>query len=104
MDMVKSMLKEELAHSLEARAHYRKALSELPRGALVKKRINGGDYWYRVSREGGKVKTAYVGKALGHEVAAALHEREKRKYYRELIKEVEQKIRYLEKAINVSAV
>jgi hypothetical protein len=104
MDTVKSMLKEELGHSLEVREHYRNVLSQIPRGALVKKRINGRDYWYRVSREGGKVKTAYVGKVSGREAAAALREMEKRRHYKELLKEVQQKIRYLEKAINVGAV
>ncbi|MDQ7827001.1 MAG: hypothetical protein RDV48_29665 [Candidatus Eremiobacteraeota bacterium] len=104
MEMVKSMLKEELAHSLEVLEHYRRALSGLPSGALVKKRIHGGEYWYRVFREGSKVRTEYVGKVNGEEAAAALRDQEKRKRYRELEREVRQKIRYLEKVIHARAV
>jgi len=104
MDMVKSMLREELEHSLEMREHYRSALSLLPPGALVKKRINGGEYWYVVSREDGKVKTRYVGKVGGREAASVQSEMEKRRHYKGLLREAEQKIRYLQKVINVSAV
>lgn len=104
MDMVKSVLKEELEHSLEMLEHYRVSLSGLPRGSLVKKRINGREYWYVVRREEGKIKTHYVGKADGEEAAAMRKEMEKRRHYEELLREVERKIRYLKKVIDVRAV
>jgi len=104
MDMVKSMLREELEHSMEMREHYRSALSLLSPGALVKKRINDREYWYIVRREGRKVKTHYVGKVGGNEVSSVRKDMEKRRHYEALLREVELKIRYLKKVIDVRAV
>lgn len=104
MDMVKSMLREELEHSMEMREHYRKELSLLPTGALVKKRINNREYWYVMMREDRKVKTHYVGKVGGNEASLVRKDMEKRRHYEALLREVERKIRYLKKVIDVRAV
>jgi len=104
MDMVRSVLKEELEHSIEMREHYLASLSGFPRGSLVKKRINGSEYWYVVRREEGKVKTRYAGKVNGDKADAMRKEIEKRRHYEELLREVERKIRYLKKVIDVRAV
>ena len=101
MDMVRSVLKEELEHSLELRDYYEKTIDGLPHGALSKKKINGKEYYYLMHRNGSKVITDYVGNILG-ELAVKMHEDlNKRKHYKELLKEVKEKIRYLEKVLNV---
>lgn len=104
MDMVKSMLREELEHSLEMREHYRRELSLLPAGALVKKRINNKEYWYIVRREEGKIKTHYVGKANGEEASSVRKDIEKRHHFEAMVREAERKIRYLKKVIDVRAI
>ncbi len=104
MDMVKSMLREERAHASEVRDHYAAELEKLPRGALVRKRIHGREYLYMMRREGRKVKTDYVGPVSDERAARIAGDIEKRRHYEQMLRDVEKKIRYLEKVINVNTV
>ena len=101
MDMVKSVLHEELDHSLKTREHYLSVISELPRGILSKKKINGREYNYLLYREGSKVKTSYLGKLSENEIQDLIQKIDRRKYYKKMLKEVQQKVNYLNKVLNV---
>jgi hypothetical protein len=103
MDMVKSMLKEELEHSLEVRGYYAAELEKLPRGSLVRKKIHGREYFYVVRREGVKVKTDYVGTSSDGRAAQLSEEINRRRHYEKMLKDVEQKITYLRKVLCVNA-
>lgn len=61
MAMVFDVLEEEKQRLLSLEAKYRKQLSELPKGAVSRKRRGNREYLYLAYRESGKVKFEYVG-------------------------------------------
>ena len=68
MNVIKSVLKEELANSLAMKKDYERELAKLPKGSLVKKKIKGHEYYYLQVREKGKVRFIYKGKLSDEEV------------------------------------
>lgn len=95
MRVIKSVLKEELDKSLRMQKSYERELVRLPKGSLVKKSISGRDYFYLVSREGGKVKFSYKGKINKDEVKRYKEIKTRRAQYRKLLSEVKKQIRFL---------
>ncbi|MGH7885557.1 MAG: hypothetical protein ACRENO_07670 [Thermodesulfobacteriota bacterium] len=61
---IKSVLQEELNNSQRIKIRFEKELNNLPKGSLIKKRINENIYYYKVFREGKKVNFEYMGKKL----------------------------------------
>ena len=77
--VIKGVLKEELINSLHMKKGYERELRKLPKGSLIKKSINGREYYYIVYRENGNVKFLYKGKNVPPELISKY---EKTKYYR----------------------
>ena len=68
MGVIKGVLREELGNSIQLKKSYEKALAELPKGSLVRKKIKGHHYHYIVLRNKGKVQFIYKGKVSEEEV------------------------------------
>ncbi len=98
MDMIKNILQEELDYAVELREHYLDNLKALPRGSLSVKNINGRAYTYLQYREGRKVVSIILSQ---QEIPDYRDKIKKRERYKRLLKEVEEKICYLKKALNV---
>ncbi|MDF2569367.1 MAG: hypothetical protein K0R55_971 [Sporomusa sp.] len=60
MPFVYDVLSEELDRLKIKEKIYAEKISSLPKGSLVRKKINGSIYHYRVYREGRQIKTQYI--------------------------------------------
>lgn len=99
MNVIKSMLKEELANSLAMKKNYESQLAKLPKGSLIKKNVKGHEYYYLVIREEGKVKFIYKGKKISDkEIQKYKQAKEYRAKYRKLLSEVKKQIKFLRSA------
>ena len=99
MGVIKGVLKEELQNSLQMKRDYERELAKLPKGSLVKKNVNGHVYHYLLSRENGKVKLVYRGKASEAEIRKYQQAKEYRAKYRKLLSQVKKQIRFLRSAL-----
>lgn len=99
MGVIKGVLKEELANSLQMKKSYERELAKLPRGSLVKKKVKGHEYYYLLSREKGKVKLMYRGKVPESEIKKYKEAKEYRAKYRKLLSQVKKQIRFLRSAL-----
>jgi len=96
MKIIKSVLEEELANSLAMKKNYERELAKLPKGSLIKKQVNGHEYYYVVAREHGKVTFIYKGKKVSaKEKQKYEHAKKYRKKYRRLLSEVKKQITFL---------
>ncbi len=96
MKIIKNMLDEELANSLEMKKNYERELAKLPKGSLIKKKVKGHEYYYLVKREEGKVKFIYKGKKVSEEeIKKYKQAKEYRAKYRKLLSEVKKQIKFL---------
>ena len=95
MKVLKGVLKEELANSLQMQKNYERELAKLPKGSLIKKKIRGCEYFYVVCRDGGKVKFIYKGKVSEDQQQKYKNAKELRAKYRKLLSEVKKQIRFL---------
>jgi hypothetical protein len=105
MDMVKSVLQEELESAKEKLKFYQEGINELPKGSISKKLIHGKEYYYLKHREGKSIKTDYLGK-LPDDARKIDEYREKilsRNRLKINLKIVIQEIKYLEKVLNARA-
>jgi hypothetical protein len=68
MEVLSSVLREELERLIELRKYYARELSKLPIGCLIRKRINKRDYYYLNYREKRKQVFKYIGKLKEGEV------------------------------------
>lgn len=101
MGFIKSVLREELDNSVKMLEGYRDALKSNPGGCLVKKKIGGKNYWYIAVREGRKVKFIYKGKNFSRQDLAALEKSRKlRNKYKELMRDIKNRIKYLRKVLH----
>lgn len=101
MGVIKSVLKEELANSLRMKKEYEKILKNYPGGSFIKKEISGHKYYYLAVRVGKKVKFIYKGKKLPQEAIANLNRsKEMRKKYKELIRKLRERIKYLRRVLS----
>jgi len=101
MDAVKDILKEELNYALELKKFYKENMRNLPKGSISKKKIKNRQYYYLQYRKAGKVKCDFLSKLSADEVKEIEEKVEKKKKYIKLLKQVEEKIIYLKKALSV---
>jgi len=100
MAIIKGVLREELENSLRMKEDYERELAKLPKGALVKKKIKGHEYYYLVLREKGKVKFIYKGKAVSEaELRKYKEAKEYRAKYRKSLSQVKKQIKFLRSAL-----
>lgn len=95
MKVLKGVLKEELANSLQMKRSYERELACLPKGSLVRKTIKGHRYYYLVIRNRGKVRFIYKGKVSEQEVEKYKQAKQFRAKYRKQLSEVKRQIRFL---------
>ncbi|MFA5554974.1 MAG: hypothetical protein WCZ89_07885 [Phycisphaerae bacterium] len=95
MNVIKSVLKEELKNSLTLKKSYERELAKLPKGSLIKKKIKGHEYYYLVLREQGKVKFIYKGKVTKEEIEKYKRAKQYRAKYRNLLAETKKQIKFL---------
>ncbi len=100
MNNIKSILVKELKNSIRQESTYRKALQELPGGALVKKEISGHHYYYLMSRSKKKVKYLYKGKISMEEIKRYDDLKQMRMSYRKSLAQVRKRISFLMKILN----
>lgn len=101
MGLIKGVLREELNNSLQLKDSYNKELKKRPGGSIVEKRIRGHKYYYLAFREGGKVRFVYKGKTFSSGFLAELEKSNRlRKKYKELIRQLNARIKYLRKALH----
>jgi len=62
MEILNGVLKEELERLKNLKKHYVQEMSKLPKGSLIRKKINGNIYYYLNYRNGKKSIFKYVGK------------------------------------------
>ena len=97
---IKELLKEELANSLRMERDYGRALAELPRGSLVRKKVGKQAYYYLAYREGPKVRFQYMGRNVDKAEIAKLREAKKlRAQYRKHRSDVRKQIRFLRRVL-----
>jgi len=99
MKIIKGVLDEELQNSLRMQKEYEKAISALPRGALVKKVIKGYSYYYLMMREGNKIRFDYKGKVSGKEIKRYEEAKKDRARYRKLLGDVKKQVSFLRRAL-----
>lgn len=95
MGVIKGVLKEELNNSKSMLKSFLKALKQLPRGSIIKKRRRARYYYYLQYREKGKVKQVYKGKIGEKELKKYEETKILRKKYRHSISVLKKQIRYL---------
>jgi hypothetical protein len=100
MNNIKAILVKELKNSIRQESTYRKALEELPGGALIKKEISGHHYYYLMSRSNKKVKFIYRGKISGEEIKRYDNLKQMRMNYRKSLAQVRKRISFLMKILN----
>lgn len=100
MGLIKGVLKEELENSLRLKEGYKRELKARPGGSIIKKSIHGHSYYYVAYRDGGKVRFIYKGKELSREFREAFDKSKRlRVKYKGLIRQLNARIKYLEKAL-----
>jgi parvulin-like peptidyl-prolyl isomerase len=95
MNVIKSVLKEELANSLAMKKNYEKELAKLPKGSLIKKIVKGHEYYYLEVREKGRVRFIYKGRCSNRDIQKYKQAKEYRAKYRKLLSEVKKQIKFL---------
>lgn len=104
MDLIKSVLQEELESSLETQKYYQKEISKLPKGSLSRKKIDNRVYYYLSYWESSKVKTDYIGKLSNKEIKDYQDRINKRRHYQSQLRKVNKKIKYLRRILNVKTI
>jgi len=99
MAAIKGVMREELANSIQMKKDYERELAKLPKGALVKKKIKGHEYYYLLMRDDGKVKLIYKGKVSEDIIKKYKDAKEYRAKYRKLLSQVKKQIRFLQGAL-----
>ena len=93
--IIKGVLKEELANSLELKKEYEKELAKLPKGCLIKKKIKGHEYYYVEVREGKKIKFIYKGKLSKNEIKKFNETKAYREKQKKILKDINKQIKFL---------
>ena len=96
MAFIYGVLEEEYDRMLEKKKDYEKKLSELPKGSLVKKQINGRSYNYLMFREEKKVITKYIKKEDFDIVKEQL---ERRKKIKSSLKSINEDLKIIGKVV-----
>lgn len=93
--VIKGLLAEELDNSLKMKRAYESELQKMPLGCLVRKNINGHDYYYLAQRQGEKVVYSYKGKVSAEDVHKYQNIKKQRMKYRHLLSQVKKQIKFL---------
>lgn len=99
MEVLKSVLKEELKRLKDLCSQYFKNLDELPKGSLVRKKISGRIYYYLAHRKEKKVVFDYVGKLNQKDRENLLDKIDERKKIEKLNRQVKKDIKKIEMMI-----
>ncbi len=99
MEILNSVLKEELNRLKKLNGQYLKQISNLPRGSLIRKKIKGHIYYYLSYWHQNKSTFKYVGKLSRKERENLLDKIDERKKYEKLNRRVKKDIKKLEKMI-----
>ena len=99
MEILNGVLREELERLKNLKKHYEQEILKLPKGSLIKKEINGHEYYYINYREEGKGVFKYIGKLNKDEVKELERRIKERRKLRKLNIKVKQDIAKLEKMI-----
>lgn len=101
MGLIKGVLNEELENSRRLKSRYEKILKAMPGGSLIKKKIKDHEYYYLAFREGKKVKFIYKGKRISdRDLAEFKKSKDLRGKYKEMIRQLNKRIKYLKKALH----
>ncbi|MBU1864117.1 MAG: hypothetical protein KKH94_10675 [Candidatus Omnitrophica bacterium] len=101
MGAIKDVLKEELANAIRIKKDYQRLLGVYKGGSFIRKEIRGHRYYYLAFRDRNGVRFVYKGKVLSKENRDELKKSCRlRKKYKELIKKLDRRIRYLRKVVN----
>ncbi len=100
MDPIKGVLAEELVNSKRMLKRHGEALSRLPKGSLVAKKIKGGVFHYLAAREDGKVRFHYKGKLSAAEVDKYQEAKQLRRKYVSQISKLKKQVKFLERALH----
>ncbi|HBD95640.1 MAG: hypothetical protein A2015_11305 [Spirochaetes bacterium GWF1_31_7] len=73
--------------------YYLTELSKFPKGYLSDKRINGNVYSYRAFREGGTVRTVYLGSVDSEEVQELKNQIAERRKIQDLLKRARENLK-----------
>jgi len=96
---IKEVIWEELENSRRMEKGYVSALKKLPKGNLIKKKINGHEYWYLQVREGKKVRFDYIKNPSDAMIHKYREAKESRVKYRKLLSQVRRQIKFLERIV-----
>lgn len=99
MEILNSVLKEELNRLKKLNGQYLKQISNLPRGSLIRKKIKGHIYYYFSYWYQNKSTFKYVGKLSRKARENLLDKIDERKKYEKLNRRVKKDIKKLEKMI-----
>jgi len=100
MGILESVLKEELDRLKELRKQYTLEISKLPRGCLIRKKINGNEYFYLNYRNGKKSVFKYIGKLSTKNIKELRSKIEKRRKLWKLDIKAKHNIKNLNKIIH----
>lgn len=99
LSIIKGILEEELERLEELSVFYKGKLAEYPRGSISIKERQGKHYIYLAHREDKKIIFTYIGKDVP-DVRDALNERIKqRKEYQLKLRQVDENIREIKRAL-----
>lgn len=96
LSVIEEVLLEEYRRSIRIKEGIETEQKELPKGSLQKKNIHGSDCYYLQYREGDKVKSSYV---PASEVETVREQVNRRRENKLRIRNLEQTIKQLEKAL-----
>ena len=96
---IRGVLEEELKNSLEMKKNFERELTQLPKGALIKKNIKGQEYYYLEKRVEGKIKFIYKGKISKEEITKYEEIKKYRNKYRKSISQLNQQIKFLRRSL-----
>lgn len=101
MGLIKGVLREELENSRRLKSRYEKVLKAMPGGSMIEKQIKGHKYYYLAFREGKKVRFIYKGKKVSdHDLAEFKQSKDLRGKYKRMIRQLNNRIKYLGKALH----
>ncbi len=97
---LRSILREERDRLRELAALYRSRISELPKGYISVKKINGRHYAYLSYREKDRIRSVYIGKSPSEKAAEMKRLIESRKEYQSQLKLIRGRIKELQKILS----
>lgn len=100
MDILNSVLEEELKRLRKLEKMYKNKISDYSRGSLIRKKIGNGIYYYLNYRENGKGVFKYIGKLNEKKLQELKNEISERRKFEKLLRNVMKDIRKLEKIVN----